>query len=150
MNLRNLFELDFNNPRPYTFHDHYIEHGHGKYKFKTSDDRDYEVSFNSSDPNEWEVAFKDEDGYMSLTGKGKSFEVIITVVNIVKDFVHKHNPDKFYFYADKTEQSRVKLYTRICKRLSPELVNYEYDIDYGANDGRLVEYTFWRIGHADQ
>ena len=52
----------------------------------------------------------------AITGTGDQVAVFSTVANILKDFVQSYKPNIIYFSAK--EQSRIKLYTTLSKRLS--------------------------------
>lgn len=51
-----------------------------------------------------------------ITGTGDSIAVFSTVANILKDFIQNYKPDILYFAAK--EQSRIKLYKKLSKKLS--------------------------------
>ena len=95
------------------------------YTFKTQDGREFVVSF-GNDGDEWEFVFMDAEGKMNLTGGGGAVEIFATVKEIALHFFKKYKPKKpVYFQADNDESSRVKLYNRAVKMISPALPGYK-------------------------
>lgn len=88
---------------------------------------DNEYVFNAHIPNSgyWKISFinttVDHDIRYKITNTGNSSSVFSTVLDIVKDFKKKYNPELIYFSAD--EPNRKQLYKRIAKTVFPE-----YDI----------------------
>jgi hypothetical protein len=70
-------------------------------------------------------------GSHGVTGTGEAFQVFSTVIDILRDFVKKHEPAMIKFSA--LEPSRIKLYSRLVDMVASELPGY-----YGARetDGR--------------
>lgn len=79
----------------------------------------------------WELFF-DVDGQMHVTGKGETFMVFATVVEIVKDFIEKNKPQVLVFTADKGDRSRVDLYATMVKKLV-RLTDFAYNIPQDRN-----------------
>lgn len=52
----------------------------------------------------------------ALTGEGDQFRILSTIIDFLKNNINKmfkkHNADTFYFSADVSEESRVKLYRK--------------------------------------
>lgn len=61
-------------------------------------------------PHSYDVGFYDEDGRISLTGRGDAHRVIHAAIAVIDDFIGVYDPEEFWFYAVPSEPSRVKLY----------------------------------------
>lgn len=89
----------------------------------TVDDVVYRVSFISRyDPSaneEVEIFFKGDDK-TSITNTGNAFTVFATVIDIILQYVRKHNSPTFYFSSE-NEPSRLKLYDRLVNNLKSNL-----------------------------
>ena len=81
--------------------------------------------------NGWELFFE-VDGQMHVTGKGETFMVLATVVQIVKDFIEKNNPQVLVFTANKGDRSRADLYATMVKELV-RLTDFAYNIPQDIN-----------------
>lgn len=107
-----------------------------QYEFSTSDKKRVSVTFLLDDYNfdfiskqsveGWEIFFN-VDGFMHITGGGDSFAVFSTVIEIIKDFIKKNNPQVLVFTADKSEKSRVDLYSSMVKKMIRQ-TNFAYNI----------------------
>ncbi len=88
---------------------------------------DYKFDFISKDRvTGWDINF-DIDSKVDVTGGGEAFTIFSTVVEIAKDFVAKNKPKVIIFNADKSDQSRVNLYTAMVKRLAKQ-ADMEFNI----------------------
>ena len=96
------------------------------YYFNTDAGNDYKVLFNGTDKVEVAFVTRDKSGQVkdTITGTGDSRKVFGTVINIVKDYVSKHQPNILLFAADSNEPSRVKLYNVLAAQASKELPGY--------------------------
>lgn len=59
----------------------------------------------------------------TMTNDGGEFDVMSTVKKLVDDLITRYDPTEILFSADRTEDSRVRLYTRMVSRYLPS--NYE-------------------------
>lgn len=112
----------------------YEKAGHGSYTFKTSSYDKYKVVFREIENyrRDWlldedivdsivEVYFLQYDGaWLStgITGAGNAFEVMATVLEIMKDYLTQMRPPIIFFSADNKEVSRTRLYDRMVKSVS--------------------------------
>lgn len=62
------------------------------------------------------------------TGSGKEFNVFSTLKAILEKFIKEKKPLQIEFDADKTEGSRVNVYTRLVKKNLPK--GYRLDVDH--------------------
>lgn len=53
----------------------------------------------------------------NITGSGDEFRVFATVIKITREFIEKYDVDSLSFIAEKSDGSRVALYTRMMDRL---------------------------------
>ena len=60
---------------------------------------------------------------IGLTRIGNAQQVLATVLDIVTDYVNKHQPNMIYFSA--YEPSRIKAYMSMAKRFLPRFPSYE-------------------------
>lgn len=77
-------------------------------------DREYPKS------SRWEMAFGElREGNLlhNITGSGDEFRVFATVIKITREFIEKYDVDSLSFIAEKSDGSRVALYTRMMDRL---------------------------------
>jgi len=91
--------------------------------------------------NIWEVIFSDEDSNTAqyeLKDKKLAFQLFAGLQKVMINFLEKYNPDVWYFSAKTKEQSRIKLYNTITKKLKQW---YYVDIDNYRSD---MLYLFWR------
>lgn len=59
----------------------------------------------------------------SMTNDGGEFDVMSTVKKLMDELIARYNPTEILFSADRTEESRVRLYTKMVARYLPP--NYE-------------------------
>jgi len=88
----------------------------------------YSDDENSYIKNGWDFTFSRRDKYrgssysnLSVTGSGQAFTVFATIVDILKTFLDEVEPEHVFFGGH--EESRIKLYTRLCRmvpRLNPQ------------------------------
>ena len=110
----------------------------------------YGVSLTKFNPesNSWELVFGIKTKYaekhgmdpLGNTGTGSSLAVFGTVINAVRKFVAKKNPDFIVFTGDKST-NKDALYTRMLKRLVGELteMGYTYESkDFGGLTGFVI------------
>lgn len=64
--------------------------------------------------------FSDKTGQDFITGTGNSFEVFNAIFFCVQDFIRRYNPTKLNFVAANYEESRVKLYNILTKKLTSQ------------------------------
>ena len=57
------------------------------------------------------------DGQNNITNQGNATQILSTVVQICKEFVHDHKLAGVVFTAKANEPSRIRLYERISRRL---------------------------------
>lgn len=108
----------------------------GKYEnvfyFNTENGSEYKVEFGRTGKTgkAAEVAFyaKGNGGEhkTGLTGTGDSRKIFGTVIQIVKDYVTKHNPKTILFTAMNNEPSRVKLYKMLASKADEALPDYSF------------------------
>ena len=55
-----------------------------------------------------------------VTGEGDALRIFSVVSEIMRDFQQKNKVDAFAFSANENEKSRLKLYTRIAKRIDSQ------------------------------
>ena len=98
-------------------------------KFKTKAGDEYTVFIDQG-----VVLFQDEDGAIGLTGtKGpEATKIISTILSVVREYVQKKSPPALKFSAFADDVSRVKLYTRLLKKLAPD--NYNVTIKPGREE----------------
>jgi hypothetical protein len=67
----------------------------------------------------WEVYFKDDSGSTQISPKrkGAALELFAALEVAIKEFISKKKPIIFYFSADNDEQSRMKLYRHLAKKI---------------------------------
>jgi hypothetical protein len=71
----------------------------------------------------WEISFT-RNGTYDLTGTGKAYLVMSGVVEIIGDFITRHDPWMFHFDAKKSEASRLKLYSRLVAVVGKKFPEY--------------------------
>ena len=87
----------------------------------------FETSFYKPEPNDpWNITFSDldaeiqnaqndEESGMGMTNKGNAFQVMSTVIAIIKEFLKLKKPTEIVFSS--SNDSRTKLYLRLTKLL---------------------------------
>jgi hypothetical protein len=92
---------------------------------------------------EWDVSFEDAEGNYGMSQKreGAGLELFASLEKVMSDFIKKYNPENIVFSAESKEQSRVKLYGTLAKKLE----RFGYKSNKETNQ-RLnqVEYRFKR------
>lgn len=68
----------------------------------------------------WEIVFldKNNNAKMAPKSKGTALQLFAALPKVVEMFIKAKQPTTFYFTADPFETSRVKLYTRLAKRIA--------------------------------
>jgi hypothetical protein len=97
----------------------------------------YELAF-MIDQDDWAdkvLAQKISTGPFGVAGTGDAFRVFATVIDILRAFIKKYNPQRIEFNAE--EASRAKLYDRLIKLVATEIPGYR-----GTSSGR--NYTIER------
>lgn len=94
------------------------------YYFDNAQGDECVVYFEGNGADHVEVSFV-VDSFTNITGKGDSFKIISTVVNIIKDYLTKNNPKTLTFAADNAEPSRVKLYSALVTKLAQAVPGYK-------------------------
>ena len=92
-------------------------------KFFMKDSTFYSVTFIDFGDGKAEVMFTYTDENwnrtIDITNKKDSFKVFSTVIAITKDYISKHNNiTALQFTAKSSETSRIRLYTKLCQKLS--------------------------------
>jgi len=92
----------------------------------------------------WEFSWEyrgpgEEEGTVAATGKGAEFEIISTVINILKQFMQEVQPETIVLSALKREPTRVKMFDRLWNRA----FGREWNVDRKER-GAAVEYTLTR------
>ena len=107
-------------------------------------DKKLQVNFQLSNDDIWVVTFS-IDGDLAITGEGDEIKIFSTVLDVMKDFIQREVPQDLYFTAAKTPESnnsRIKLYTRLIKRFARD---HGYRL-VRTDDGREeVGYTLVRV-----
>lgn len=94
------------------------------------DGRTYEVSFDPliNERGAVEVSFSMRQGVTasgmpgyvhSATGTGDELQVFSTVINVIREYMRRSPTRKIVFAAKTSEPSRVRLYDRMARTLSP-------------------------------
>jgi hypothetical protein len=95
--------------------------------------------------NDWDFEFRNLDtakfAYGTTGESGpKAAAIFRKAAGAMDDFLTKEKPDRFFFQANKEEQSKVDLYTRFAGLLARR---HGYDLEVNKNQpGLFVEYNF--------
>lgn len=92
----------------------------------------------------WEFSWEyrgpgEEEGTVAATGKGDEFNIISTVINILKTFMQETQPQTVVLSALKREPTRVKMFDRLWTKA----FGREWNVDRRER-GAAVEYTLTR------
>jgi hypothetical protein len=109
-----------------------------QYQFKTDDGRDGMVSIDSIGMKNIIVNF-DIGGHIGITGRGDSFRIFATVLDIIGDIIKNHSPKMIVFSASKeswdreegeyvSSPSRSKLYKKLVQRFASK-AGYKSKVD---------------------
>jgi len=122
------------------------------YRFMFSEDRSTDTD------NIWEFAFEAEytkpmagtktgvrQRSFKLTKSGHEFQLFATVIQVLKEFILKIKPNVISWTADKTEESRVSLYSTMLKKLKPEIAKLGYTINGQGQDGAYSTFSIQKI-----
>jgi hypothetical protein len=93
----------------------------------------YELDFTAKTP---------KGVYYNKTGTGHQQQVFASVINILRDFLVKKQPDSITFSADKDEESRVRLYMALMRKFRNELQQLGYKI---GTSGKDYDYATFKI-----
>lgn len=86
-----------------------------------------------------------DNGYsQGITGQGSSALILSTVVSILENFVKERRPDSFAFGAMNRDQSRVKLYRAVVKKITPRFPNYQ-----PSENTDSIKETIWTFSKID-
>ena len=68
----------------------------------------------------WDIQFQDQFGAVVKSKKreGASIELFAALESVFKEFVEKTVPNRFRFGADRDEESRVKLYNMLARKIA--------------------------------
>lgn len=83
---------------------------------------------------------------LGITNTGDELEVFSAVIKVMKEFMQNSNNKRYYFTAEMSEPSRVKLYDRLVKRLTKDVPGWKCD---SWNDKYSRTYALEREGLDD-
>lgn len=113
---------------PYQWEVDYEDQGDYGFSFMTDDQLEYKVdiveTFSDliSDQRVWNISFSTEHGRVDLIGGVKNPpRVFATVLNIIRYWVKKENPNNASFTSDANEPSRVRLYERLISVMAAKM-----------------------------
>lgn len=66
-----------------------------------------------------QVSFS-RNSMQGMTGAGDQFKILSTVIDILKDYVHRIKPSVVAFSADKEDKSRVSVYQKLTTKNAPK------------------------------
>jgi hypothetical protein len=69
-------------------------------------------------PHSYTAGFYDEDGRITLTGRGDAHRVIARALAALEEFIGIYDPEEIWFHALRSEPSRVKLYRSLVDRVN--------------------------------
>lgn len=132
--LRSINEIGEGNVQPYPFTYDNTSFNEVHYYFST-EKYDYDVQINNTDPRAgtWELQFGPVgESVETVTNEGKQFKVMSTVLQIINDFIEKHQPNRLSFKPVKDEEKdddkrRFNFYMSYIKRnMRKEYFVHEY------------------------
>lgn len=96
------------------------------------------------DEHAWYVDFIDEEGGIKQVQRGKdiALKLFAALTKVIEDFIKSKKPDAFLFSADESEQSRVKLYNLIAKKIT----RFGYVNVENAKQSGVIAYLFVKKG----
>jgi hypothetical protein len=116
-------------------HENDLETGYSEYvyNFYNKNNERYVVNINRSTRQAgnknvyyWNISFKTRDDYKVITNIGDMYNIMATVLEIVRDFIRRENPDYMTFAPSKNnpdDYRRFNLYNAYIKKNLP----FEYE-----------------------
>lgn len=78
----------------------------------------------NSSVDEYEIEFSVNHD-TSVTGEGMQMQIFATVLQVIKDFTNKNNPESYIFSAEKIvkkrQDTRINLYKKLVKKFAPTI-----------------------------
>ena len=110
--------------------------------------KDVEVTINQELHNgipDWEIEFT-RNGSINVTGEGDQFKIFATVIDVIREFIQRVNPERVTFSAEKEDlntksTSRAKLYSRMVRTFANQL---GYDFKEQSPYSDYVDYVLTR------
>lgn len=131
-NTEKILEVGEGTHQPYQWRNTRTDSHNYDYEFRTEDGDDYEVVFMDMG-NFWNTDFKTKEGkFEDVLNKGRFYEVMATVADIIKDFLIKESPELMRISPAKNsnvDQRRLNIYMQFITKQIPR--GYEVSTSRG-------------------
>ena len=115
--------------------------------FTTADNYQYQCVSEKIGKDTWDfdfALFAGEKRQYGMTGTGDADKVMATVIVAFKQFIAEVKPYKVKFASSWSEESRIRLYTRLCGMISKHIPGYSCSQDIDRSGRKIPSYTVVR------